>query len=381
MKQVFGIFTILLAIATLPVFPAAAAQEQAAGSVIKLSSDAQASHEIAVAPVVRKQVADEIAATATVEPDADNIAYVTPRIRARVVKIIVEPGQRVNPGDPLAVLNSIELGQAKSNYLKAKSLEDIAVKHVEREQRLFADKISAEKDVLDAQANQAAALAELRSAREALRALLPQSQIDSLRWSEKGAPLSDFTLTAPIAGTVVKRNLTLGSEVSPDAQVVTIINLDNVWVDVNVFEHDLAGLRLGAKAVISVDAYPDDRFAGVVSYIGDTVEKSTRTVPARIDVSNLAHLLKPGMFATATIEGTSGSRKVLTAPASSVFDVDGRKSVFVQVAPGSYQVRYVVLGERGQNDIEIVSGVNEGEQVVMRGGLVLKSMLMNASND
>ncbi len=179
----------------------------------------------------------------------------------------------------------------------------------------------------------------------------------------------------------MKRNLTLGSEVSPDAQVVTIINLDNVWVDVNVFEHDLAGLRLGAKAAISVDAYPDDRFAGVVSYIGDTVEKSTRTVPARIDVSNLAHLLKPGMFATATIEGTSGSRKVLTAPASSVFDVDGRKSVFVQVAPGSYQVRYVVLGERGQNDIEIVSGVNEGEQVVMRGGLVLKSMLMNASND
>jgi cobalt-zinc-cadmium efflux system membrane fusion protein len=350
-----------------------------ADGTISLSQDSRAQREIKLAEVKRKNLSGRIEATAVVEPDAGRIAHVTPRIRARVVKLIAEPGQAVKPGDPLAVLSSIELGQAKNEYLKARSLEEISRQQLAREERLFKDKIAAQKDVLEARANHDTALAQLSSTREALRLLIPPSQLEKIAWSGNGAPLSDFTLTAPIAGTVVKRDLTLGSMVSGDADVITIIDLTKVWVLVNVFEHDLAGLQVGQPADISVNAYPDNRFKGVVSYISAAVDRSTRTVQARIDVPNPQKLLKPGMFASADITTTSNTRATLIAPASAIYDVNGEKSVFVDLGADRFGLRPVKLGQAGGEEVEIVSGVKEGDQVVSEGGLVLKAMLVNTA--
>ena len=371
---------VLLAIA--PRAMAGAATEKAPSQgLITLGQGSKALADLKFAEIKRKKISGLLAATAVIEPDAHKIAHVTPRIRARVLKLIAEPGQEVKPGDPLVVLSSIELGQAKADYLKARVLEQIAAQHLAREERLFKDKIAAAKDVLEARANHEIALAQYKSTREALRLLISTKELDSLTWSENGQPLSDFTLTAPIAGTVTKRNLTIGSFVSGDESVITIIDLRNVWVLVNVFEHDLSGLSVGEAAAIAVEAYPDARFRGVVSYIGDTVDRSTRTVQARIDVPNPEHRLKPGMFANAQITTTTELRAVLTAPASAVYDINGQKSVFVEVGSDSFALRPVKLGSAGHDDVEILSGVAEGEHVVSEGGLALKAMLVNGAAD
>ena len=349
-----------------------------ADGTILLSQESRAQREIKLAEIKRKNLSGRIEATAVIEPDAGRIAHVTPRIRARVIKLIAELGQAVKPGDALAVLSSIELGQAKNEYLKARSLEGIARQQLAREERLFKDKIAAQKDVLEARANHDTALAQLSSTREALRLLIPPSQLDKLAWSGNGVPLSDFTLTAPIAGTVVKRDLTLGSMVSGDADVITIIDLKKVWVLVNVFEHDLAGLQVGEPAEISVNAYPDDRFKGVVSYIGAAVDRSTRTVQARIDAPNPQQLLKPGMFASAAIT-TTNTRAGLIAPASAIYDVNGKKSVFVDLGADRFGLRPVKLGQAGSEEVEIVSGLKEGDRVVSEGGLLLKAMFVNTA--
>lgn len=360
--------------------PKAWAVDQPAAPVLKLDPNSEAEHQIKVVTIGKKRLGDLISATATIEPDPREVARVTPRIRARVVRLIADPGQRVKPGEPLAILSSIELGQAKTEYLKTRALTDIAHQHLAREESLFQRKVASMKDVLEARAAYDTAFAQYQAARETLSLLIPPAEVARVTWSAAGRWLSDFALTSPIAGTLVKRDLIVGQMVGGDAEVITVMNLDHVWVLANIFEHDLAGLTVGAPAQIKVEAWPDQSFEGVVSYLSDTVDPATRTVQARIDVPNPDHRLKPGMFAHAEIRTIGGGREVLAAPSSAIYDVNGAKAVFVQTGPHSFTVRPVVVGAAGHQEVEILSGLHGGDQVVTHGGLVLKALLVNTGD-
>lgn len=345
-------------------------------NIITLGEAAQAAR-LESTPVKRKRIGGLITATATIEADARKIAHIAPRIQARVVRLIADLGQTLSAGDPIALMSSAELGAAKANYLKNRSLEAIAAQHRSREERLFRDKIAPERDVLDARANYDTAFAELRSAREALLLLIPSAEVGRLDWSKGDRTLSEFPLTTPIAGTLVKRDLAVGQVVTAEREVVTVIDLDNVWFLAQVFERDIGGLAIGAPVSLTVDAYPDQRFQGVISNLGDVVESRTRTVTARVDVANLDHRLKPGMFAHAEIATRNGSREVLSAPAAAIYEVNGEKAAFLQTSPNTYSLRRVKLGAIGTGDVEIISGLDDGDKVVTRGGLILKAMLVN----
>ncbi len=349
----------------------------ARGAVLKIALDSDLQRQIVVKPAERQRLRDVIAATAIVEPDANSVAHITSRISGRVVRVIAQLGQQVKAGEPLAILSSIQLGEAKTNYLKAKSLQQIAKQHLDREESLYAKKISAQKDVLQARADYDTARAQYQAARETLKLLIPQEPLARLDWDASGPPLSDFALTSPIAGTVTKREITVGSMIDSNAEPITVINLDRVWVIANVFEHDLAILQRGASAAISVDALADRKFDGQVTYISDSVDPKTRTVQARIEVPNPDRLLKLGMFAHVRIESTRGSREVLGVPGEAVFEVSGRKIVFVALGGGRFESRTVRIGEIGVDVVEVASGLNPGEPVVTRGGLVLKAMMLN----
>ena len=370
------LFAVLMAVFIAPAGPLAG-NKPAQPIIIKLNPAAEAEHQIQVVTVSKRRLGDLISATATIEPNPRDVARVTPRIRARVVRLIADPGARVKPGEPLAILSSIELGQAKTEYLKARSLSDIARQHLAREESLFQRKIASMKDVLEARAAYDTAFAQYQAARETLSLLIPPSEVSRVGWSAAGHSLSEFALTSPIAGTLVKRDLIVGQIVNGDAEVITVMNLDRVWVLANIFEHDLAGLELGASAVVKVEAWPAESFEGVVSYLSDIVDPVTRTVQARIDVPNPEHRLKPGMFAHAEIETAGGGREVLSAPASAIYELNGSKAVFVQTQPHVFAVRPVMVGAAGHQQVEILSGLSSGEQVVTRGGLVLKALMVN----
>jgi cobalt-zinc-cadmium efflux system membrane fusion protein len=333
--------------------------------------------ELLLAPVMRKPVTTRVTTTAIVEANAGAVAEVTSQIPARVVKLIAQPGQTVKPGEPLVIMSSVELGQAKTEYLKARSLEGITNQHLRREQELFVKKITPMKDVLEASGQHDAALAEYQAAREKLRLLIPASQISKLQWSDNGQPLSEFALTAPIAGTLVKRDLSIGAMIDRSHPApLMIINLESVWVIANVFEHDLANLKTGYQVNVIADAYSDRVFSGQITYIGDEVDRSTRAVRTRIEVSNPEHLLKPGMFAKASIAAAS-SRDVLVAPESAIYQVDGQSVVFVAVGSDGFEVRPVQLGSRGDGSVEVLAGLGSGDLVVAKGGLALKSLIAN----
>jgi cobalt-zinc-cadmium efflux system membrane fusion protein len=358
-----------------------ASRPYASPNVLRMAATSRARRELVLAPVKRKAVTTEIVATAIIEPNAGAVAQVTSEIPARVVKLIAPLGQNVRPGEPLAILSSVELGQAKTEYLRVRSLESITRQHLAREESLYARKITPMKDLLEARAQHDTALAEYKAARERLRLLIPASQINKLQWSDNGQPLSEFPLTSLIAGTLIKRDLAIGAMIERDGPPpIVVVNLDLVWVMANIFEHNLANLKTGDQVNVTADAYADRVFPGQITYISDEVDRTTRAVRTRIEVRNNDHLLKPGMFARASI-ATGNSHQVLIAPESAVYEVDERMVVFVAAGNDGFVARPVQLGGRGDGTVEIVSGLDAGDVVVAKGGLALKSLIANKAAD
>jgi cobalt-zinc-cadmium efflux system membrane fusion protein len=372
---------LLYLVAALAVFATESAYAQQANQLLHIAASSKARRELVLTRVERKPVMTRITATAIVEPNAGAVAEVTSEIPARVVKLVAQLGQKVSPGDPLAILSSVELGQAKTEYLKARSLEDITNQHLRRQQDLYAKKITPMKDLLEARAQHDAALAEYKAAREKLRLLISPSQISKLEWSENGQPLSEFPLISPIAGTLVKRDLSIGAMVDRNGRAsLMIVDLERVWVIANVFEHDLATVKIGDQVNVVADAYSDKIFSGKITYIGDEVDRNTRAVRTRIEVPNPDHLLKPGMFAKASIAAAT-SRDVLVAPESAIYQVDGHSVAFVSTGTDGFEVRQVQLGSRGDGAVEILAGLRAGDLVVAKGGLELKSLIANQATN
>ena len=363
--------TLLWGAASTPANAAAPAQ-----TVLTLAGS-PAGPTIGLGRIQRRRLGSGVSATAMVEADANHVAHVTSRISARVVRLLAQPGERVRAGQPLAVLNSVDLGKAKTDYLKARSLESIAAQHLRREQQLYEQKIAAQKDVLEAQAAHDSAFAQLKASRETLILLIGPNEVRGLNWSGNGHALSEFTLNSPIAGTLVRRDLTVGSLIDSKDDPMVVIDLDDVWVIANIFEHDLQGVALGESARVAVEAYPGQTFNGTVRYIADTVNRQTRTIAARIEVDNPEHRLKPGMFAHAEIAASQNGREVLVAPDAAIYQVGKRKIAFVAAGDNRFQVREVVLGRPDKGAVEVLSGLQEGEQVVTQGGVTLKAMLLN----
>ena len=372
---------LLLIAVVLALLPATSVQAQAAPQLLQINASSKAWRELVLKPVTRKPVSARVTATAIIEPNAGAVAEVTSEIPARVVKLVAQLGQSVKPGEPLAIMSSVELGQAKTEYLKARSLESITDQRLRREGTLYAKKITPMKDLLEARAQHDAALAEYKAVRERLRLLISASQISKLQWSDNGQPLSEFALNAPIAGTLVKRNLSIGAMIDRNAPApFVILNLERVWVIASVFEKDLAGLRTGDEANVTVEAYPNRGFSGRITYIDNEVDRSTRAIRARIEIANPNHLLKPGMFAKASI-ATGNSLEGLMVPESAVYQIDGLSVVFVAAGSNGFEVRSVHLGQRGNGTVEVLSGLSQGEVVVEKGGLVLKSLIANKEAD
>ncbi|MGH7796260.1 MAG: efflux RND transporter periplasmic adaptor subunit [Candidatus Binatia bacterium] len=339
---------------------------------VKLSPEALKNAGIKTAPAKAEAIAETLAVTATIAHNQDRLFHVTPRITGRVVDVRVSLGSGVKAGSILAVLDSTELGQAKSEYIKAQTLLDLAKANYEREKSLFDQKIAAKKDVLAAEAEYRKAEAEARSFHERLRLYgLSDQAINNLNNSP-----SLYTLTSPGPGVVIEREMSKGEVIEAGKKVATISDLSTVWVLLNIHEKDLAKVKQGATVKIHTESYPGEVFAGKVAYIGNVVDPQTRTVPLRVEVPNPRARLKPGMFATAEVVTGTSSTEAIMIPSSAIQKIEGKPSVFVQGKDGSFAKRELDLGREFGNSVEVKAGLKEGEQVVVTGAFTLKSELL-----
>jgi membrane fusion protein, heavy metal efflux system len=339
---------------------------------VKLPPEALKNAGIKVDPVKSGALVASVTVTATISHDQDRLFHVTPRIAGRAVEVRASVGSEVRTGGVLAVLDSTELGQAKSQYLKAQTLLELAKANYEREKSLFDQKISAKKDVLMAEAEDRKAEAEVRTLHERLRFYgLSEQTINNLTNSP-----SLYSLVSPGNGVVIERDLSKGETAEPGKKVFTVADLSTVWIVLNIYERDLAKINKGATVRITTEPYPGEVFSGKVSYLGDVVNAESRTLPVRVDIANPQRRLKPGMFATAeVITGVSSSRAIMI-PSSAIQKIEGKPAVFVQQKDGSFAKREVEIGREFGGSVEVKSGLKEGEQVVVTGAFTLKAELL-----
>lgn len=322
--------------------------------------------------LVQVQMTDElISLTATVTPNQQKIARVSPRISGRIATVLVVQGAHVTVGQLLGVLESSELGDARSAYSQAKSETDVALAALIRADSLAREEIIAQKELVRARADAERARATLRAAEDKLR-LLGVVPSDDLK---RGA-YAAYPLTAPFAGTVIERKAVVGEVAQSNEPLFTVADLSYLWLEADVFEKDLGKLSVGAPARISLSAYPDHVFSGKLTYLGDTMDKTTRTVKARIEAPNNDGKLKPGMFATVGLR-SNATAQAIVVPEQAVVLYQGHSAVFIE-SQGGFIPRVVEPGSAIGQKVPIKAGLSPGERVVVAGTYELKARLLKS---
>lgn len=287
-------------------------------------------------------------------------------IPARVARLIASPGGFVRRGQPLAELQSVELGQARAQRTAAQARAELARQTLERKRGLAAERIVSRGELQRAEADAAAAEAELRAAEGYLSAL-------GVGVRSGGRDLSGFALLAPISGTVLERTAVQGQMADPARPLFRIADLSRLWLIVQSPERDALRVRVGSPAELTLAAMPGRKLQGNVDWIGGEVDPHSRTVPVRIVLPNAGGTLKPGMFATAWLATGGEGEKVVAVPSTALQRMDDRWVVFLPRGGGRFEVRPVERGRDLGDEVAIVSGLKPGERVVNEGAFVLRA--------
>jgi cobalt-zinc-cadmium efflux system membrane fusion protein len=193
-------------------------------------------------------------------------------------------------------------------------------------------------------------------------------------------------LVSPIEGKVLEVKARLGQPVGPTDTLIVVGETSQVWLAVDIYERDLARVKVGDEVVATAVAYPDRTFTGHVEQLASVVDPARRVIEARIVLANPDGALRPGMTATARVLGLpiAGAPPVVSVPRGALQTIDGQPFVFVDLGSGKFQLRAVERGADLENGVEIKQGLNGDESIVTEGSFVLKSEVLRAqmgSND
>jgi cobalt-zinc-cadmium efflux system membrane fusion protein len=340
---------------------------------VKLSEELARRAKLTTELVTKRALAPTLDLVGSVNFDADAVADVGGRIAGRITRIMVTVGDMVEQGQPLVELESHNLGEALAELLSARAKLIAAENHAKREAALGEKQLSSAPVVENARATAKALQAEVKGAEQRLLAMgITAGEIKNLHAGD-GPRL--VTLRAPIAGEVVERYAVLGQVVDPTEPIVRIADLSRLWVELDVYERDLAHVAEGDEVEIRSETYPDKIFQGTVSHVNATVDVATRTGRVRIEVPNPERLLRPGQFVHARLSTRGTTEPIIAIPRKAVLQVEGEPSVFVRADKGGFIARPVELGRVAGDLVEAKRGLLEGERIVVEGGFVLKSEL------
>lgn len=303
----------------------------------------------------------------------DRYAHVTPRVAGVVRSVRSSLGERVQAGETMAVLESRELADIKSEYLAAQERLELARSNFEREERLFEKKISSEQEYLEAKQAMAETRIALRSASQKLRALgFSESYIEKLP-NESEASLTLYPLTAPFTGTVIQKHITQGEALEADAEAFEVADLSTVWADLSIYQQDMGLIQEGQTVVIASGGHTE---RGTISYVRPIVGEDTRTALARVVLPNPDGRWKPGMFVNGSI-AIDATDVPVVVPKSALQTIGEETVIFVQTAEG-FVPRPVTVGEENSDQVAIRSGLDAGDAYVAAGGFALKSQLQKS---
>lgn len=341
---------------------------------VELSQELAKRAKLETKPVRRQALSPTLRLVGSVNFDANQLADVGARLEGRVARMLVTTGDVVERGQPLVEIESSGLGEVLSDLLAARA-NLIAAQHSEkRENVLYAQQLASAAVVERVRAEVKALTARAHGSERRLLSMgLTRDEIAEL---SAGNGSGRITLRSPLAGEVVSRYAVLGQVVDSTEPILRVANLDSLWVELDVFEHDLAQVADGNQVEIESETHPGRKFAGKVTHVDATIDIATRTARVRVQVDNLERRLRPGQFVTARLTSDGTERLALTIPRKAILQVDGEPAVFVATTGGEYEARPVELGPGEGDNVEVTRGLVEGDNIVTAGAFVLKSELL-----
>jgi cobalt-zinc-cadmium efflux system membrane fusion protein len=346
--------------------PAATETTKTDTNLVQVSDEMLRDLRVTTANVEEHRGAESASMLGELSVNENAYAEVGPPLQARVISLPVRLGQRVAAGDPLVTLQSGDLARSRSDIATAESRATLARQALERKRALNAERIVPVREVQEAENEAAAAEQQVQAARSSLLAF-------GVTAGTTDADPSHLVVRAPIGGTVVERSAVLGQIAEPATPLFKIANLSTVWLTVHAFERDAVRLRVGETARIAFAAMPGKALTGAVSFIGQGVDRESRTVPVRIELQNLDGALRPGMSATAFLPVGDEGATILTVPTAALQRVRDRWCVFVPKDEKTFEIRPVGRGRDLVGEVEVLTGLRSGETVVVDGAFLLKA--------
>jgi membrane fusion protein, heavy metal efflux system len=326
-------------------------------------------------PLTAHDVDDTILTSGTITLDDVRTGHVFSPVTGRVISIIAGLGQRVKKGDPLAVIESPDIGSAVSDVHKAQA-DVIAAEHdLKRKKELYEQKAGSAADLEASNDTYRKAKAELERA---------QRKEQLLRVGNADTVTQRYTLPSPVDGEILLRNINPGVEVTgqysggASVELFTIGEVDRVWVLGDLYEMDMARVHVGAPAFVTVVGYPDKKFAGTVDWVSGSLDPNTRTARVRCTFDNPDRSLRPMMYATVHL--SVDQEKALAIPRNALLRLGDDKVVFVEAGEGNGHVsfrRVVVDVDEGESSpwLVVKSGLKADDKVVANGAILLSQML------
>ncbi|MEO6598549.1 MAG: efflux RND transporter periplasmic adaptor subunit, partial [Polyangiaceae bacterium] len=277
--------------------------------------------------------------------DESTFTDVNLKVRGWITKLFVnETGQRVTKGQPLFLFYSPELFNAQQDFLLANPSRAVSA------------------SPLESDPSRVGLLA--KAARQRLHLLgLSDAQIDAL--AKSGTPSESVTVPAPASGFIIEKAVVEGASVDAGMKLFRIAALDRVWVEVELYEADLAHVRVGQRATVSLDYLPGRSYQAKVAYIYPSLDPATRTGRARVELPNKGHELRPGMYAS--VELTFDTLRRVQVPASAVVYTGPRRLVFVDLGAGRFKPQEIHVGGEANGMYEVLDGLAPGDVVATSG--------------
>jgi len=331
------------------------------GEKIVVPEGSRLRERLKIAPASAETVSGKLALPAIVEADPARTATVLTALGGRLIELKVALGDRVARGQVLAMIDSPDLAQAYEDNDKAADTNALTKKNLERQEGQHELGAASDRDVDQARSDHAAAAAEYVRTQARLRAIGVVAD-----HAQRSALLA---VRAPIAGSVTTLNVAPGNMINDATQpLMTVADLSTVWVTGLAPENRLAEIAKGQDAEVAL-ADSDEILRGKVLFVSDVLEADSRRNKFRIAFANPRYVLKPNMFATVTLSGATQKRVVV--PTSALLMNNDRTSVFVATAPWTFERRVVDAQLQEGQSVVIASGLKDGEQIVVSGGILL----------
>jgi membrane fusion protein, heavy metal efflux system len=332
------------------------------GSRITVPQGSPIRSKLVIQAIGEKESQRSLTLPAVVEADPAHTVKVLPPVAGRVTDLKIRLGERVTQGQELVVIDSGDLAQAYADDEKARASVKLTKQALDRLLNLEKYSAISVKDREQAQNDYAQAEAEQQRAQRRLRAIGVSGE------PKEGSRL--LSVKAPVSGSIIDLQIAAGAVVNdPTAAIMTIANLDTIWVTANVPEKDTALVAKGQSANVVFTAYPGEVFKGEVLFVSDVLDPDTRRTKVRIAFRNPDMRLKPNMFANAVF--LSPKQMMAVVPTTALVLRDEKDQIFVEVAPWVFEARPVDIAFQQGDQVMVQSGVKTGERVVVKGGVLL----------